>query len=101
VQKKITKALLKHIKTHNFNYGDVPADSVLDFLWLSYFEIQRADPEDIMQGFQALDQFFEGKSFEEVKNVFDIVCSLCTAYEKRAFTDGLQFGVQLMQELQE
>lgn len=101
MQKKITEALLEHIKTHNFDYGDNPAESVLDFLWLSYFEIQRADNEDIKQGFRALDKYFEGKSFEEVQYVFDIVCNLCTAYEQRAFTDGLQLGAQLVQELQQ
>ena len=100
MQKKITQALLDHIKTHRFDYGDNPAESVLDFLWLAYFDIQRGDPEDIKQGFRALDQFFEDKSFEDVKYVFDIVCNLCLAYEKRAFIDGLQLGAELMRELQ-
>lgn len=100
MQKKITQALLDHIKTHSFNYGDNPAESVLDFLWLAYFDIQRGDPEDIKQGFHALDKFFEDKSFEEVKYVFDIVCNLCLAYEKRAFIDGLYLGTELMLELQ-
>ncbi len=101
MQKKITQALLDHIKMHHFDYGDNPAESVLDFLWLAYFDIQRGDPEDIKQGFRALDRFFEDKSFEDVKYVFDIVCNLCLAYEKRAFIDGLQLGAELMRELQE
>jgi len=100
VQRKIAQALLDHIKTHSFNYGDSPAESVLDFLWLAYFDIQRGDPEDIKQGFRALDKFFEGKTFEDVQYIFDIVCNLCTAYEKRAFIDGLQLGAKLAMELQ-
>ena len=100
MQRKIAQALLDHIKTHSFNYGDSPAESVLDFLWLAYFDIQRGDPEDIKQGFRALDKFFEGKTFEDVQYIFDIVCNLCTAYEKRAFIDGLQLGAKLAMELQ-
>ena len=99
MQKKITQALLEYLNTHSFDYGDNPAESVLDFLWLAYFDIQRGDPEDIKQGFRALDRFFEDKSFEEVKYVFDIVCNLCLAYEKRAFIDGLQLGAKLAMEL--
>ena len=95
MQKNITQTLLEHIRNQNFDYGDVPAESVIDFLWLSYFDIQRADNENIKQGFQALDRFCEGKTFEEVQYVFDIVCDLCIAYEKRAFLDGLHFGAQI------
>lgn len=100
IAKNIMQALLECVKNRNFDYGDVPAESVLEFLWLSYFKIQRADNDEIKQGFCALDRFFEGKSFEEVKYVFDILCNLCLAYEKRAFTDGLHLGAQLMEELQ-
>lgn len=99
MQKKITQALLEHIERHPFDYGDNPAESALDFLWLAYFDIQRGDPEDMKQGFRALDRFFEGKSFEDVQYVFDIVCNLCTAYENRAFIDGLQLGAKLAMEL--
>ena len=58
MQKKITQALLDHIKTHSFDYGDNPAESVLDFLWLAYFDIQRGDPEDIKQGFRDGDRSY-------------------------------------------
>jgi len=46
-----------------------------------------------------LDKFFEGKTFEDVQYIFDIVCNLCLAYEKRAFIDGLQLGAKLAIEL--
>ena len=54
MQKKITQALLEHIERHPFDYGDNPADSVLDFLWIAYFDIQRGDPEDIFRHFMTI-----------------------------------------------
>ena len=100
MQKKITQKLLDHIKTHPFDYGDTPAASVLDFLYLAYCEIDRGDSEEIKQGFAEIDPYFEEKSFDEVQRLFSCICKLCNAYEKRAFTEGLQLGAELVLELQ-
>ena len=100
MQKEITQALLDHIKTHSFDYGDNPAESAIEFLYVSYSEISRSDPEDITQGFADLDQFLDRMSFEESTEAFTNVCRLCLAYEKRAFLDGLHLGAQLMLDLQ-
>ena len=31
--------------------------------------------------------------------VFNLCCSLCTAFDRKAFLDGLQYGAHLMKEL--
>ena len=31
--------------------------------------------------------------------VFNLCCRLCSAYERKAFIDGLQYGAELMLEL--
>ena len=31
--------------------------------------------------------------------VFNLCCRLCSAYERKAFLDGLQYGAELMLEL--
>ena len=72
----------------------------MDFLYISYSEISRSDPEDITQGFADLDSFLDGMSFEESTEVFTNVCRLCLAYEKRAFLNGLHFDAQLMMDVQ-
>ena len=99
MQKNISQALLEYVKKHNFDYGDVPAESVMDFLYIAYSNIGKKDNEEIEQGFIRLDRLLEGKSFEEIEAIFNTVCDLCCAYEQRAFTDGLHLGVQLMMEL--
>ena len=55
----------------------------------------------IRQGFIEIDKYLEGiVSLEENNTVFEIVCKLCSACEKRAFIDAIQIGAQLMLELQ-
>ena len=36
---------------------------------------------------------------EDNNAVFNLCCSLCTAYEHKAFLDGLKYGAQLILEL--
>ena len=100
VAKNISQALSEYVKNHNFDYGDVPAESVMDFLYIAYSDIGKKDNAEIEQGFIRLDRLLEGKSFEETEAIFNTVCDLCIAYEQRAFTDGLRLGAQLMSELQ-
>ena len=95
----IAQALREHLKDRPFDYGDVPANSVMEFLYISYSEISRSDPKEINEGFATLEQFFEGRCTEESTEMFSIICNICFAYEQRAFTDGLQLGAQLMSQL--
>ena len=95
----IAQALREHLKDRPFDYGDVPANSVMEFLYISYSEISRSDPKEINEGFAALERFFEGRCTEESTEMFSIICNICFAYEQRAFTDGLQLGAQLMSQL--
>ena len=100
MQKNISQALLEYVKKHDFDYGDNPAESVLEFLYIAYADIGKKDNAEIEQGFIRLDRLLEGKSFEEIEAIFNTVCDLCIAYEQRAFADGLHIGSQLMSELQ-
>ena len=95
----IAQALREHLKDRPFDYGDVPANSVMEFLYIAYSEISRSDPKEITEGFATLEQFFEGRAAEESTEMFSIICNLCLAYEQRAFTDGLQLGAQLLSQL--
>ena len=100
MQKNIAQLLREQVKDHTFDYGNMDVDSIMDFLYISYSEISRSDPEDITQGFADLDRFLDRMSFEESTEVFTNICRLCLAYEKRGFLDGLHLGAQLMLDLQ-
>ena len=100
MQKNIARLLREQLKERTFDFGDIPAETVTDFLYTSYSEISRNDPEDITQGFADVDRFLDSMSFEESTEAFTNICRICLAYEKRGFLDGLHLGAQLMLDLQ-
>ena len=79
---------------------DSDTNSVLEFLYTAYADEQGQDPHELKQYFVALDDHLQVLSLEENNEIFSIVCSICSAYEKRAFLDGIQLGACLVMELQ-
>ena len=96
----IAKAFYEHIHTSALELKNTDAESVLEFLYTAYAEVQDRDPEAIDLGFKELDKHLSKFSFEENNEVFCIVCNLCDAYEKRACMDAVQIGAYLMLEVQ-
>ena len=96
----IAKAFSEHIQSGAFPLKNTDAASVLEFLYRAYADIQGRDPKEIDQGFMDLDTHLSKLSFDENNEVFAIVCTLCDAYEKRAFMDAIQIGAYLIMELQ-
>ena len=93
----IAKAFSEH---GAFPLKNTDAASVLEFLHVAYADVQGRDPLEIEQGFVNLDNHLEGLSLDENNKIFNIVCGLCNAYEKRAFIDAIQIGAYLMMEVQ-
>jgi hypothetical protein len=79
----IAQALREQLKDCQFDFGDTPADSVMEFLYIAYSEISRSDPKEITEGFATLEQFFEGRVAEESTEMFSIICNICFTYEQR------------------
>ena len=98
---KITNDFSNCIHTGSFGLQNSDATSVLEFLYMAYTDVQGRDPKEIDQGFINLENHLsKAVSLEENNEIFSIVCSLCDAYEKRAFLDAIQIGAYLMLELQ-
>jgi hypothetical protein len=96
---KIAERLKAYIDTHPFNPGDSDCKTVLDQLYQAYAESHESDPAEIGDGFKELEEFLCLLPLEDNNAVFNLCCRLCSAYERRAFLDGLQYGAQLMQEI--
>ena len=79
---------------------DSDTASVLDFLYTAYADVQGQDPQEIKQLFVSLDDHLQVLSLEENSEIFTLICNVCSAYEKRAFLDGIQVGASLILELQ-
>ena len=96
---KIANWLKAYIDTHPFDPGDSDCETVLDQLYQAYAESHESDPAEISDGFKKLEDFLETLPLDDNNAVFNLCCRLCCAYDRKAFVDGLQYGVHLMFEL--
>ena len=95
----IAKRLNAYITAHPFDSGDSDCEAVLDQLYQAYAESHESDPPEIRDGFKELDNLLGDLSLDDNNAVWNLCCQLCTAYERKAFRDGLQYGAHLMMEL--
>ena len=95
----IAKRLNAYITAHPFGSGDNNCETVLDQLYQAYAESHESDPQEISNGFKELDDLLGDLSLDDNNAVWNLCCQLCTAYERKAFLDGLQYGAHLMQNL--
>ena len=96
---KITKRLQAYIDTHPFDPGDSDCETVLDQLYQAYAESHESDPPEIRNGFKELDDLLGDLSLDNNNAVWNLCCQLCTAYEHKAFIDGVQYGFHLAMQL--
>ena len=96
---KIAEKLKAYIDTYPLDLGEGDCETVLDQLYQAYAESHENDPPEIRDGFKELDKFLEGLSLDDNNAVWNLCCQLCTAYEHKAFVDGLKYGAFLMRKL--
>ena len=95
----ISQRLKAYIDAHPFAPGDSNYDTVLDQLYQAYQESHENDPPEIRNGFKELNELLKNLPLRDNDAVFNLCCSLCTAYEHKAFLDSLQYGAHLIREL--
>ena len=96
---KIAKRLKDYIDTHPFDPGDSDCETVLDQLYQAYAESHESDPTEISDGFKDLEEFLCNLPLDDNNAGFNLCCRLCSAYERKAFVDGIMYGAHLMKEL--
>ena len=97
----IMNLLKRYMETCTFETGDPDCQTVLDQLFCIYRDCHASDPPEIREGFKKLDVLLGHLPLDDNNAVFNLCCSLCTAYEYKAFIDGFHYGAQLMIELEE
>ena len=98
--KSTSEALRAYLQIHPFDSGDPDYKTVLDQLYHAYTDSHESDPPDITALFRELSEFLETLPLETNNSIFRFTCDLCIAYERKAFLDGLQYGAELILELQ-
>ena len=96
---KIAEKLKAFIDTHPLDLGDSDCETVWDQLYQAYAESRESAPPEIRDSFKELDELLGALPLDDNNAVFNLCCSLCTAYERKAFQDGVQYGAHLMKEL--
>ena len=96
---RIAEKLKAYIDTHPLDLGEGDCKTVLDQLYQAYAESHESDPSEISEGFKELEEFLCNLPLEDNNAVFNLCCRLCSAYERKAFIDGLQYGAHLIQEI--
>ena len=95
----IAQRLKVYMESHPFDPGDSDCGTVLDQLYQAYAESHESDPPEIRDGFKELDALLDSLPLNDNNAVWNLCCQLCTAYEYKAFIDGLQYGAHLILEL--
>ena len=73
--------------------------SVLELLWYCYSASNPIDDGLIKQQEEALKPVFDELSNDSADRLFNLIGDLCTAYQRAAFLEGVQVGIQLTREL--
>ena len=97
--KDIACRLDAYIQALPFDSGDGSCETVLDQLYQAYAESHESDPAEIGNGFKELEEFLCELPLDDNNAVFNLCCRLCSAYERKAFLHGLQYGAHLIREL--
>ena len=97
--KEIAHRLDAYIQKHPFDSGGSSCETVLDPLSQAYAESHESDPAEIGDGFKELEEFLCALPLDDNNAVFNLCCRLCSAYERKAFRDGILYGVHLISEL--
>ena len=87
--KDIAHRMNAYIESHELNLGDSNCETVLDQLYQAYAESHESDPPEISDGFKELEEFLCVLPLADNNAVFNLCCRLCSAYERKAFRDGL------------
>ena len=95
----LLELLKRCAENHTFDSGDPDNPAVLDQLFYAYQDSHETDPPEIKDGFKELDAYLRQLSLEDNNAVWNLCCRLCTAYEHKAFIDGLLYGAHMILEL--
>ena len=98
--KSASVAMHTYMQAHPFDSGDPDCKTVLDQLYHAYTDSHESDPPDITALFRELSKYLETLPMDTNNSIFRLTCDLCIAYERKAFLDGLQYGAELILELQ-
>lgn len=95
------KKLRQYVAANPIQFDDDCDHPTLDSLYWHYSEYHNMSNANTRAASRALNEYLSELSFHENDQVFSLVNTLCSEYERVAFLAGLQLGAQLMLELED
>ena len=99
---EIVEEVLQYLKEHPANYqGQV--DTFLELLYQSFTEYNSVETPEFKKVIHPLREKLRSMvdTEQEADEYMDIVFSLCAAYERQGYIEGIKVGARLMMELME
>ena len=93
------ETLKKQLVKYEIQCGGCNIPSALEALWELYFESNPADDGQIRQAEADLSQLYPELSLPASDALTNTIYSICIAYQRAAFLEGIQIGFHLAEEL--
>ena len=102
IVEKVLQNVIQYLKEHPANYqGQV--DTLLELLYQAFTEYNSVETPEFKEVIYPLKEKLRAlvETDEEADEYMDIVFSLCAAYERQGYIEGIKVGARLMLELVE
>ena len=102
IVEKVVQDVIQYLKEHPANYqGQV--DTLLELLYQAFTEYNSVETPEFKEVIYPLKEKLRAlvETDEEADEYMDIVFSLCAAYERQGYIEGIKVGARLMLELVE
>ena len=102
IVEKVLQNVIQYLKEHPANYqGQV--DTLLELLYQAFTEYNSVETSEFKKAIHPLREKLRSlvDTEQDADDYLDIVFSLCAAYERQGYIEGIKVGARLMMELVE
>ena len=102
IVEKVLQNVIQYLKEHPANYqGQV--DTLLELLYQAFTEYNSVETSEFKKAIHPLREKLRSlvDTEQDADDYMDIVFSLCAAYERQGYIEGIKVGSRLMMELVE
>lgn len=100
IVEKVLQNVIQYLKEHPANYqGQV--DTLLELLYQAFTEYNSVETSEFKKAIHPLREKLRSlvDTEQDADDYMDIVFSLCAAYERQGYIEGIKVGARLMMEL--
>lgn len=97
--KNFKELFLQQLADYRAKCTDEEPIPILELLWENYYQTHPIDDGRIKEIEEKLSPTIDALPFEQSNDVFVLLYNLVDAYQRAAYLEGIQMGVQIATEL--